>query len=200
MNTDEIRRLLRDWIRARGTQEEIAQKLDTTPASVSRWLSGDRPITLPKLDELLKAAGVDILTLVSLGSPDAGNSWQTVPVVALRSVPVMEKDSSFDDLVKAVESATKERVAVPFRESPALALRMPSDLAQFDIRAGELAVIVAPEGLEPGKPASIQVQGRTEIGACQMRRGKMQVAVEGHVYEEGEFILVGRVRGVWREF
>lgn len=198
MTVDEIRVLLRDWIRARGTQEDIAKKLDVTGATVSRWLSGERPLSLANLDKLLGAAGVDVLTLVSLSSGDNGNGWQTVPVVTLRSVPVMDK--GFEDLVRLAESATKERIPVPFRGSPALAIRMTSDVGQFDIRTGETAVIVPPEGIEPGRPAAIQVQGRTEIGAYQVRRGKVQVAVEGHVYEEGEFILVGRVRGVWREF
>lgn len=198
MDADRIREMLKEWILERGTQTEIAAKLETTDATVSRWLNGERPLSLDNLDRLLKAAGTDILTLVSLHSAESGVSRQSVPVLPLRSVPAM-KDEGFDALVKTAAAATKDRIVVPFSDTPALAIRLPSDLAHFDLRSGDVVGVVRAENMEPGKPVAIQVQGRTEIGTYQVRRGKAQVAVEGHVYEEGEYVPVGRVRGFWRD-
>lgn len=58
MTADEIRKALKDWVRERGTQKAIAEKMGTSPANLSRWLSGDRPLDLETLDKIMKAAGI----------------------------------------------------------------------------------------------------------------------------------------------
>lgn len=199
MTADEIRELLRDWIRERGTQGEIAERMGSTNASVSRWLGGQRPLPLKTLDKLLRAAQVDLLTLIREHSGNDGVTWQSVAVLPMRRVPSMNGD--FADLVKLSEDSTKDRIVVPFNEAPALAVRLQTDLPQFNLHSGDvLGVVPLDDAATPGCPVMVQVRGRTEIGTYQISRGKPQVSVDGRVHEDDDYVMIGRVRGFWRDF
>ncbi len=198
MKADQIREWLKRWMDERGiTQESLAEKLESTPATISRRLSGENSPNLRILDQMLDAAGVDILTLVSTYSGGVG-SWQVAPLVPLRSMPSMA--GSFEDLVKSAADLFKDRISLPAREGPGIAARLNKDVGQF--KQDEIVGVFKADkkSLEPGTEVVVQLQNRTDAGLWQRRKdGQGQVSIDGIVYEDGEFVFVGRMKGAWRD-
>lgn len=197
MKVEKIREWLQDYIQTHSTQEAVAEKIGRPAATVSRWLTGTHPLSLENLSLLLQAAGVDLLTLIRIYSSSgvAPQKWQSVPLISIRRVPPMLQ--TFQEFIEAVEAVSSERVQLPIYEEPAVGIRISESREGFD--AGEVLGVTEAKSLEPGARVLVQLQHRTDIGVFQKRGERVQVAVDGHFYDSTEYVLIGRIRGAWRD-
>lgn len=178
------------------TQESLAEQLGVNPGTISRWLRGDVSPSLKNFDALMTAAGVDILSLARLYSPElAVVEGRNVPLISLRGMPPMS--TNFDAFAERVANETDERISLPVGEGPAIALRL--DEARDGFEAGDVIEVVPVKNLVPGMKVVVQLNHRNEIGIWQKRGKVEQVAIDGQPYSPDEYVLVGRIRGAWRQ-
>lgn len=181
------------------TLRELAQRLDTTPATISRWEREPQRVTVPVLTNLARVLDVDPASLLrELRSPfqPGGSTGGLVVVKRLDVVNNTGEANPFEaDYISRLTSTPAEELAILTVTSDAMApLIMPGDQALVDLTqsAAELPGIYA---IKVGNVAHLRRINRL------VSSGLLRVSVDNPAYGDPEevpqdsLVICGRV--IW---